>query len=826
MRLVDDRLTPLGVGPHQLPRVRAPDAARPRGRRAARLDARAERAPTPRDLVARKGDEHERRYLESLRAAGTRGGRDRRRRRGWTASSTRRERTLEAMRAGAEVIYQGAFLDGDAGAATPTSSCASTTPVRPRRLELRGRRHQARPPRQALLPAPALLLHASWSPRIQGREPEQIHVMLGTGEQHSFRARRVRRLLPPDQAALPRRDRRLAARHLPGPGRALRALPLGRALRRAARRRRPPLPRRRHAQRADRCASSDAGITTARSSSRSRRRRHRRPEASRRPPSRTLRAPGAPAARPAHAPASPPTSCSSPRSAAGFALLPPPSEGDLFFDMEGDPFYEDGLEYLFGVDLDRRRRAALSRLLGPRPRRGEARVRGSSSTSSIERRERYPDLHVYHYAPYEPTALKRLMGLHAHARGRGRRPAAQRACSSTSTAVVAQGMRISQPSYSIKKVEAFYMASATRPSPTASDSIVAFEQWLDDGRRRRSSTRSSDYNEEDCVSTLTAARLAARAARRGGGDVRPRDRVARRPRSWEPDEALEEATETDRLREALLAGVPEDLAERDRRAARALAAGAAARLPPPRGQAGLVGVLRAPRHADRGAGRGRRGARRTSTRSPASKPRGRASSSLDLHARVSRRRSTSSAPAATSSIPRPEAAVDVDRDRRRQAGIVEIRRGPRARDEPLPRGADPRHALRHRARSARRCGGSAPTSSTDGLDGAGPLPRRCATILRRDCRASTRSRPGAPLQGGGVDLEQAKRIAAGLDDSYLFIQGPPGSGKTYTGAHLIVHLLARGKRVGVTVEQPQGDPQPARTRSSSSRRGAAPSSAA
>ena len=38
---------------------------------------------------------------------------------------------------------------------------------------------------------------------------------------------------------------------------------------------------------------------------------------------------------------------------AGFALLPPPSAGDLFFDIEGDPFVEeggaDGLEYLFGV---------------------------------------------------------------------------------------------------------------------------------------------------------------------------------------------------------------------------------------------------------------------------------------------------------------------------------------------------------------------------------------------------------------------------------------------------------------------------------------------
>jgi len=34
----------------------------------------------------------------------------------------------------------------------------------------------------------------------------------------------------------------------------------------------------------------------------------------------------------------------------GLLTLPPPSPGDLFFDIEGDPFaFEDGLDYLFGV---------------------------------------------------------------------------------------------------------------------------------------------------------------------------------------------------------------------------------------------------------------------------------------------------------------------------------------------------------------------------------------------------------------------------------------------------------------------------------------------
>ncbi len=70
-------------------------------------------------------------------------------------------------------------------------------------------------------------------------------------------------------------------------------------------------------------------------------------------------------------------------------------------------------------------------------------------------------------------------------------------------------------------------------------------------------------------------------------------------------------------------------------------------------------------------------------------------------------------------------------------------------------------------------------------------------ILRRDLPRTSARAIGQPLQGDGFDLDQAKRVSAGLQDSYLFIQGPPGSGKTYTGAQLICHLLDRGARVGV-----------------------------
>jgi uncharacterized protein len=72
----------------------------------------------------------------------------------------------------------------------------------------------------------------------------------------------------------------------------------------------------------------------------------------------------------------------------------------------------------------------------------------------MDRFDRFPDLHVYHYAPYEPTALKRLMGLHATREDEIDHLLRNEVLVDL-YAVVRQALRISQPSYSIKKVEVF-----------------------------------------------------------------------------------------------------------------------------------------------------------------------------------------------------------------------------------------------------------------------------------------------------------------------------------------------------------------------------------
>jgi uncharacterized protein len=57
---------------------------------------------------------------------------------------------------------------------------------------------------------------------------------------------------------------------------------------------------------------------------------------------------------------------------------------------------------------------------------------------------------------------------------------------------------------------------------------------------------------------------------------------------------------------------------------------------------------------------------------------------------------------------------------------------------------------------------------------------------------------GEPLhREGEAVLDAAVRASTKLDDCTLPIQGPPGAGKTYTGARMICELVQAGQRVGI-----------------------------
>jgi uncharacterized protein len=57
--------------------------------------------------------------------------------------------------------------------------------------------------------------------------------------------------------------------------------------------------------------------------------------------------------------------------------------------------------------------------------------------------------------------------------------------------------------------------------------------------------------------------------------------------------------------------------------------------------------------------------------------------------------------------------------------------------------------------------------------------------------------PGSPKPSAKA-ADYAVAIVTGLDRTTLAIQGPPGSGKTYTGARMICELVRAGRKVGVT----------------------------
>src|SRR5439155_13269347 len=127
-------------------------------------------------------------------------------------------------------------------------------------------------------------------------------------------------------------------------------------------------------------------------------------------------------------------------------LLPPPSAGDLFYDIEGDPFFEPGrgLEYLHGITDAERGFTAI----WAHDRAEERRALEQVIRLFHERLVEHPDLHVYHYASYETTVLKRLTAEHGILEDELDELLRREVFVDLYT-VTRQALRISYPSYSI-----------------------------------------------------------------------------------------------------------------------------------------------------------------------------------------------------------------------------------------------------------------------------------------------------------------------------------------------------------------------------------------
>ncbi|HKI86118.1 MAG TPA: TM0106 family RecB-like putative nuclease, partial [Thermoanaerobaculia bacterium] len=487
----------------------------------------------------------------------------------------------------------------------------------------------------------------------------------------------------------------------------------------------------------------------------------------------------------------------------GFARMPAPSPGDVFFDIEGDPFYDEGLEYLWGATYLEDGEPTFKAFWGT-DRSGEKTAFEEFVDFVFERRERFPEMHIYHYAPYERTALARMMGLHGSREGEVDRLLREHVLVDLYR-VVDQALRISRPSYSLKEVEAFYNQGRTAEVKQAGDSVLMFEQWLHEGDAELLS-KIEDYNKEDCDSTLRLRDwlIDQRELTEREHDMQLPWRLPGQP--TEPDEgATDVLGETTELQQALLTEVPADPDERSadqheswllaqlldyhRREAKPAWWQWFDRLE--RTSAELaefdseaLGELSPIGDAEPLPKPSRSFVQQFSF--PAQDHKVRAGKFDDPHScGIDPETGESDHKAKSIEVLEVDDAAGTLQLKLSKARLADP---PKALIPGKPYGTnEQRGALRDIAKE---------TIANKGDD----LSRFTAAgdILGRRLPRTSSVADGEALQGEEAELEQTKRVAAGLEESYLFIQGPPGSGKTYTGAHVILDLIAAGKRVGVT----------------------------
>jgi len=198
---------------------------------------------------------------------------------------------------------------------------------------------------------------------------------------------------------------------------------------------------------------------------------------------------------------------------AALSVIPPPDAGDVFFDFEGDPLFQDadgswGLEYLFGFVTHGDG--------GPRfeyfwadDRKSEGQALDGFVEFIEARRSEFPNMRVYHYANYEKNALLKLAASH------GRHEDTVDDWLRVGLFVdlyplVSNSMRSSAGSLGLKALEPLYMGDELRGDEvaTGADSMVAFAEYStllaggrdDDAQKLRTDILA--YNEYDCVSTL------------------------------------------------------------------------------------------------------------------------------------------------------------------------------------------------------------------------------------------------------------------------------------------------------------------------------------
>jgi predicted RecB family nuclease len=198
----------------------------------------------------------------------------------------------------------------------------------------------------------------------------------------------------------------------------------------------------------------------------------------------------------------------------GLERLPPPTPGDLFLDLEGDAFaFGTGLEYLFGwVELGEPS-DGWSRRDKPGAPRYQAHWAGTPSEEKAafvalmdrirKGRNEFPELHVYHFGHREADALKKLSCRHGTKEDEVDDLFRKHVLVDLH-AVVRQGLRASVEGYTLKQLECLYGFQRQADRRAAAEAMQLYGFWLETGDASlpvaEYRPRIERYNEEDCRS--------------------------------------------------------------------------------------------------------------------------------------------------------------------------------------------------------------------------------------------------------------------------------------------------------------------------------------
>ena len=471
----------------------------------------------------------------------------------------------------------------------------------------------------------------------------------------------------------------------------------------------------------------------------------------------------------------------------GFHRLPLLDEGDLFFDMEGDPLESDGLEYLFGVGFVE---GGAWRFRGfwAHGRAEERRAFEQFMDFVVARRRRHPGAHVYHYASYEESALKRLASLHATREVEVDELLRQEVLVDLYK-VVREGIRISEDSYSIKAVERFYRPARAGDVKDAGASIVAYERWRETGEAQLLRDIEA-YNRDDVESTrqlrdwLLSLRPAGMPWKPAGSAAAGEERAEGEPTRAQKAEARL-VPYRERLVDALPANTAQwttgqrvseltwQLLDFHRRAAKPAWWAMYERMDKDDDE-----LLDDPECLAR------------LEPDPAHPPQ-KVKQSIRYSYLVPEQESKLKHGDACTRTDTGQALGQLDFDA--AARRVRLKVGPTKQPLParlsigpgLPIGADGLVDALYRFADSSIAG--------DGRYAA--LER----MLKREAPRLKGHAAGRPIVVPGADpIEGCLAAVEALDASHLYVQGPPGAGKTRTGSHMIVHLLAQGRRIGIT----------------------------